>query len=420
MLISFLIYLILTYFYFKTRKFFVFSPVDIFILFFSSVLIFTILYHNFIPDTLKFNFYHFDEIKTKNYNKTIIVFLNMIVFFVLGSFAYSIKDLKHQEILKSKISFLDIRSVKFDAKFVSFLLFWLFIISLILVFIDYGFGLFQRGDYIPKKNSNYKTIYQLIFIFISLLSGVLYKKQKFFSSIIIISITFISIGIGSRYATINLLLFGTIISLFISPKRRTYFYIFFIPFLILFFGYNISLRSESNGHGLIPYLKITFQQPEIIFKYALENIYYTFIFGFYATGETLQHYKNPNFHKLYTCLSPLPGFLTDWYMYAKNMRLNLYAPFTSIGEISSYSYFSYIYYFILGFYFTFIDKFIKTQFILKKYIFAISIFLTLIIFIVLSFEYNLRSSNRYLYYSFFIYFVGISLNKKIISNAKKQ
>ena len=418
MIIHIISYLFLLFAFVKTRKYFIFSPVDIFVLFFSSVLVLSISYHHLMPEQVKFNFFNFDLIKTKNLIKTITVYLSMLIFFILGYLFFFIKDKKYRDTVKHKINIPSFDNTKLNNKTLPFVLILLFSFSAFLVFLDYGFELFQRSNYIPKKDSSYKTIYQLLFIVVSLIAAVIYKSNKFLSIFIVLGITIMTLGIGSRYASINLLLFGIILSMSINYKKRYLFYLFFIPFIVLFFGYNIALRSESNGHGLIPYLKVTFQKPDVILKYTFKNIYYTFIFGFYATSETLIHYRNPNLHKLYSCLSPLPGFMTDWYMYAKNMRLNIYAPYTSIGEISCYSVASYIYYFIMGYYFTFIDKFIKIQFLLKKYVFALLLFLTLLIFMVLSFEYNLRSSNRYLYYSYFIYIIAVISKIKIKSNAK--
>jgi hypothetical protein len=274
-----------------------------------------------------------------------------------------------------------------------------------LVFLDYGSEIFKRSKYIPKDYSYFKTIYQFSFLIISVISGVIYKKHKavaIFS--IIISILF-SLSIGSRNATVYLAAFGITYSVFLNYNERKRFYLVFIPFVFVFFGYNISLRSEASGHGLIPYFNVTIKKPEIILKYAIENLYYTISFGFFATADTITEYKNATINNLITCLSPLPGFMTRWYLIAKNMRSNIFSPFTSIGELAKFPVFSIFYYFFVGFYFASIDFFIKKEILLKKYFFAVVQFLLLSLFVISSFEYNLRASNRFLYYSLFFYLI---------------
>jgi len=77
------------------------------------------------------------------------------------------------------------------------------------------------------------------------------------------------------------------------------------------------------------------------------------------------------------------------------------------------------YYIFLGYYFTFIDTFIKKQILQKKYLLAIPQFLFLVLFIILSFEYNLRSSNRFIYYSIVLYVACVFFSKLKFTSQKK-
>ena len=179
---------------------------------------------------------------------------------------------------------------------------------------------------------------------------------------------------GSRFASINLIIYG--FTLFFALKtsfKKTIFVIWFIPFVFLFFGFNISLRSETNVHGLIPYTLLIFTKPEILYIYALKNVYYSFIFGFYATADTIKQYTFYSWNTLFTCLNPLPGRLTHWYSIDDKLRSNVFAPFTAIGELAKFKIFFLIYYFLIGYYFTYVDCFIKVSFNKKKYIIFIKI-----------------------------------------------
>ncbi|WP_445456280.1 hypothetical protein [Flavobacterium sp. HNIBRBA15423] len=227
---------------------------------------------------------------------------------------------------------------------------------------------------------------------------------------------------GSRFASVYLIIFGITFWISInSNKKRIVFLLFFIPFIILFFGFNISLRSETNVHGLIPYARILYKKPYIVYEYALKNIYYSVVFGFYATADTMKVYTFYSWSKLTTCLNPLPGRMTNWYLIADKMRSNIFAPFTAIGELAKFKVFFCIYYIILGYYFSFVDSFIKRNFKERKYFLPIIQILILTMFIIFSFEYNLRSANRYIYYSMFLfisfYFLRmLSVKKKVLNN----
>jgi hypothetical protein len=387
------------------------SPVDFFILFFSTVIISTFLYNNFYPKSEKFNFFELDFVKNHKLIPVFYVFYKMLFLFIVGVFLYGISSKGYFSLSRKKIHFLDLNKLQLNDNNIKKIIFLIGFVCLLLVWIDYGSLLFYRVQYIPYKNSPFKIIYQNLLVVLCLLSGVIYKNQKFIATISFLIAMVIGIGIGSRSATIYLLVFGLAYSVFLHPKKTMLFYLFFIPFVFVFFGYNISLRVESNGHGLIPYLNITINKPEIIFKYVIMNVYYTFVFGFYASQETIHLYKNASIANLFTTLNPLPGKMTNWYIIASKLRINKIAPFTAIGELAKYPIFNVFYYLFLGYYFAFIDHFIKLQLLSKKYIWAVLHFLLLVFYIIHSFEYNLRSAHRFVYYSTGIYGLSIIIKK---------
>ncbi len=418
LLFSALIILLSLYIFYR-RKLFLLSPLDFFVIYFTIVIILTTIYHFYCPTSFKFNFFEFDLISNKKFNKTMLVFLKMMFFFLIGVFLFYNLSKESRKISRNSISLFSERKYPFKYKAMQIAVILLLFFSVALVFMDYGFEIFRRSKYIPKDSSYLKTIYQNMFLVISILSGVIFKKHKITSLLSIIISLILALSIGSRYATIYLLSFGIVYAFLSSKNTRKKFLFFFIPFSFLFFGYNVSLRSEASGHGLLPYLSVTMEKPYIIYKYSFENLYYTFVFGFYATADTLVVYKKATIENLITCLSPLPGSMTRWYMIAKNFRSNLYAPFTSIGELGRFPNFSIVYYIFLGYYFTFIDTFIKKQILQKKYLLAIPQFLFLVLFVILSFEYNLRSSNRFIYYSIILYVACVFFSKLKFTSQKK-
>lgn len=396
---------------YNNRKFFVLSPVDIFLGFYISVIIITTLYHYCYPNSEKFDLYNLDSLNRKHYPKQVAVFLRMLSLYLLGVYIYTWLNKDYRLISTQSIKIVDSGKININFSLIYKVTIITLVICLFLVYLDYGIELFIRRKYIPKDNSIFKTIYTILLISLSVLSAVLIRRHKTLSIITITLVVLIGIGLGSRMATIDLFAFLVTYSIFIKEKKNIIiYYLIIIPFITLFFGYNISLRMESLGHGLIPYLSITINKPNIIFKYALLNIYYTFSYGFYATSETIKLYSE-NIHKLLTCISPMPGALTDWYSIANKMRINKYAPYTAIGELAKFPIFSFFYYIFLGFYFSHIDKFVKQSILNKKYLTAILLVLLLSLAIMQSYEYNLRSTNRFIYYSAALLLIANLLKK---------
>lgn len=397
------------------RKLSVFSPVDIFYFFFITCIVITTLYHYWYPKNLKFDLYNLDTLNKNHFITNINLFLKMIFFFSIGLIIFIINSIEYQKTFKTKAGFGLKKKINIDFKKVKHLSYLLFFITIILVFLDYGFELFIRQKYIPKDNSVYKTIYTILLLLLSVVSGVLYKKNKIYSLFVIIIVVTIGLGIGSRTATIDLAFYLTTLGVLKEKSNnKKYFFIISAIFIYFFFGLNLSLRLISTKHGLIPYFYAVCDNFSVVLEYVVLNTYYTFIYGFYATCETIKLYNETN-SKLMTSLSPMPGSLTNWYDYARFMRINKYAPFTAIGELSKHPVFSCIYYIFLGFYFGVCDFFIKRQLLLRKYIFPLLVLLMLCLMLMFFYEYNLRSANRYIYYSLFFMLIGSFFeNRKIV------
>lgn len=404
-------FLILKLFYSK-RVVSIISPVDMYILFFTIVIVLNSLY-TYYPKALKFDMYNLDTFNKRDFNKQLNVFLRMITLFLTGVFIYILRKKKYLRLSSQKIEIINIKNISINHEIVKKAMIILLCICCALVLLDYKLDFFYRLNYIPQKSSFLKSIYTILLIVLSLLASISFKKSKISAIVTISIVLLIGIGLGSRMATVNLAVFVFTYSFMLKSKKTKIKYFFvWIPIIILFFGYNIALRVESNVHGLIPYLKILINKPNVIFKNTMFNIYYTFIFGFVATSETIKLYHE-NINNLLTCINPLPGNLTNWYLFSQKMRINIYAPFTAIGELAKYPIFSFFYYIFLGYYFSLCDFYIKTSIIAKKYFVPAIIIILLYLYIMFSFEYNLRSSIRYIYYSSLILFLSkIKINGK--------
>lgn len=400
MLLTFIFITLLLFFcYLYKRKLSFLSSVDIFVIFYSVVIIFTILYHNFYPNNLKINLYDFDLKNLKKFDEKILVFFKWIAFFLFGHLIFRYYNKRYQSLINEKITFDFYKFLNYKKAF--FLSLTLIILSSILVILDYGTGIFYRVKYIPYESSYFKLIYNLLFLGNSFLCGYYFRFNKMFFCIIIFLILIFNLSIGTRVASITLIVFffSYFLSLQKIKKRQV---LFTVLFVLVFFGYNLSLRSEAYGHGLIPYIEITILKPEIILKYTIDNIYYTFVFGFYATIETIKDYNEHHINNLIISLNPLTGGMAEWYLIAKKMRLNIYAPYTGIGELYNFQFFFFFFVSLVGYFFSYIDLTIKENLLKKKYIQPLILLLFSALFCILMFEYNLRNATRYLYYCLFI------------------
>lgn len=394
-MIWFLLLLVL-YLVRRRTKFSLFSPLVLFYVFFLLSIIFSTAYHYWVPYSWKFNIAQLDKISNSEFWETIRVFVRMLIYFSVGVLFYKYvfnvgKNSDFKFDLKVKLP-----PIKTNHLVVAS--FSLIVLDVILVSALYGKEIFIRDTYSVDYSKLGLMLLEYSLLFLIFIGGVLYKEKRAFSRIIALFVTLLCIGFGSRMATIYLLVyFFVIFILYLSRKRKTIYLIFGLPFILLFFGYNLSLRFSEN-HGLGPYLYLPFSSSSEILKNTFFNIYYTLVFGVFATFKTLVKYPL-NYDYLLTSLNPSPGFLTNWYTIFEDLRINPYVPFTGIGEIFSYPKIAFFFYFFIGLFFAHSEKIVQKLFLNKKIIFGFILFLLTVAFVPYSFEYNLRSCVRFIYYA---------------------
>ena len=116
-------------------------------------------------------------------------------------------------------------------------------------------------------------------------------------------------------------------------------------------------------------------------------------------------------------INPLPGGLTGWYEIADTMRFNYYTPYTSIGELYNYSpTLLLIFFALLGFISSGLVIFQSSRNATSSNILQLFNGGSLLLFFLLTTQYNLRSSMRVLYLALlvnvFFYFRAKTLLKK--------
>jgi len=348
--------------------------------------------------------YHFDEVGETEFFNTIKMYMLALIAFSLGVIVYYDLSKKHIKKLFNQ-SFSESLHVKIKTndntiKFAKYLL--LIVISMYLLI--YGKAIFYRLNYLPEINRTATSILKILSFITTILIAFTYKSNKKKSFLFFSILMIFSLGTGSRTMFLSYISYFLIIFITSSNSFKNKLYFFFnLIFSLFFLAYVIELRA-LNEHGIIPYISHLKELDHNFKDSFIFNIYYSLVFGIYATIKTLQEASN-DWNMIFIGINPLPGKLAGWYDYAKNMRLNKFAPYTLHGRIFIMGkYFLFFYFFITGLIYSYFEKKIRFYIQTKRRLLAFIIVLLLILHIVYGFEYNFRAAFRYFYYALFIVF----------------
>jgi hypothetical protein len=298
-----------------------------------------------------------------------------------------------------KVSFLKVKNIK-RSKTSALSILTLFILSVFLLYLTYGWGFLLREVYHPgEANYLYLSIYKLLTLWL-IISTYFNSKFQFNSKLSILTIIIVvSLSIASR---ISVFYIGLILILYVFfsdvVKIRNIILLMVVAlFILVFLQYTRGL-DEQGLVGIYRHVDFT----EVLDMLSF-SMFYAFGFNTFITAATISEYSMyAKFSDFLTMINPLPGFMTDWYSIAPNMTVSKAVPFNSIGIIFSFGvFFTTIFYFFLGVVIGWLDGFI--QFVKSKSkILSIVIWSLLVIFVLLHFQFTLRSSLRFVYYAIFI------------------
>lgn len=387
----------------KLIKYLIYSPYHLYIAFNLTTLILTILYYYFYNN--KFDLFRLEYKTTSeeffNLIKFHLIHLNAFVFggLVIHSFT-SLQTRKTYLLRKFPLSIvfkIDNYKKLLNAAILSAVL------VLILYLMFSGKGIFIREDYIPKGDSKALTLLAKLFSLISVfLFGLVYKQNKYVSYFCFVLIILLNVSTGSRFTFVLLIAY---ILLLYNGARKTMMnnFIFLLNLVLAFFflAYIIQLRKQDT-HGLIPYLGYVFESFDAIVDYFLFNVYYMFIFGNFVTIDTVDRGLS-SWETIKISLNPMPGSMVGWYDFASTLRINKFCPYSSHGEVFTIgASFTMFFYFVIGMLITYLDISFRKFMAKKNFIAAFVILLFVGLHLIYGFEYNLRSSLRYLYYIIFV------------------
>jgi len=391
----------------RVLKYFLLSPIYLYVIFSLLSIFSTIIYFYFFEN--KFSLFGLDRVSEKVFLANLKMYITALNAFALGVIIYydlstgKVKKLYNKSFTSSLFFNYTVPS---KTIIVSRLL---LVMIMFLYFLAYGKAILIRTEYLPEVNRSLVIMIKILSFVEVILLGIAYRKDKFVSNILFFLLILISMGTASRTVFLLILTYSSI--LFISQGNTVLNKVKFTLNIFLsfvFLAYLMQLRG-LDSHGVIPYIKNIATSGDGFLRDFYFNIYYSLIFGVYVTIQTVQE-AQPDWNILFVSLNPLPGFLAGWYEYAKDMRLTPYAPYSLHGRVFTMGkLFTIFYFFMTGLIFSFMERKVRVYLNNGNRVLAFIIILLLILHIVYGFEYNLRSAFRYIYYAIFIIFISYLL-----------
>lgn len=399
--VLFIIYTGLISFLLRALKYLLISPTYIYLFFNLIIVVLSVPYYFFYDE--KFSIARVDEVSTPQFWGVINMYLIANIAFLIGFLIY------HQVATSpiKKIYNLDLNDKLFSKYIIpdyfKKLAYALSLIVIVCYLSTYGTLLLDRENYIPVfENKFLITIAKIMSLVASIVLGLLYSKEKTTSILLISLIIAFTFGTGSRITFLLLILyFLTIFQMSGNTKSNKRRFVVQIIISFLFLSFLISLR-KLDDHGIYPYIASVFSGESNILESIAFNVYYSFVFGVFATAKTLT-LASPNWYYIYVSLNPLPGSMVGWPEVAKDLLITRFMPYTLHGQVFKMGYtFSITFFMVIGLVFGYFEKVIRKNLINHKKRTAVLFTLILSLFVFYSFEYHLRSASRYIYYAYFI------------------
>jgi hypothetical protein len=389
----------------KLYKYFLLSPIHIYLIFNYLIIVLTVLYYYFYDD--KISFFNVDKATNSDFINTLKYYIVANISFLAACVIYyDYSNKKNKLIFNTELNYTLFNKYILPKRLLNISMLLVLFIFLCYAF-TYGQGIIFRDEYIPEfKNKFLISIAKILSFITVILLGLFYtdnRLKSFFGFLVVLLLT---MSTGSRATFLLLLVFLLIVFQTSGNTNKNKIRFFFqLVFAFIFMAYVLSLRKLPN-HGLVPYIASIFSGDESGIGDSIAfNTYYTFIFGFFATIRTVNEAAR-DWYIIYVSLNPLPGSMVGWYNYAPLLRLNEFAPYTLHGQVFNMGMmFTCVFFFILGLIFSYFEKIVRGLLVNNKRGMSLVLVLLLSLFLFYSYEYYLRSAFRYIYYAYFVLFV---------------
>lgn len=382
----------------------------LFIIYCLITLFFVILDHTYEVE----GFVDFFQFHASNYSQ-FYDFLTMYVWFLVLFLVFwkSSYLLLNKYFIKKSYIHQDVFFQKKESKVT--VLSWVFvvlIVNLTSMYVTYGNGIFERAEYHEFNTGGfgYAHIIYKFSLFIGCLVLLFGIKRYYVLRIIVVAlITLFSLSLATRVTPAIFL-----VAFLISMKKDVKDSVIYL-FLGLFLMFFVLYTRGFDSHGLNNYFDLDNWDVNKVEDILYFIVSYTFNFTYYASLASYELFKDKGIHlpDLITMVNPMPGFLTNWYDINKIYSLTKEAPFTSLGLVIYLLNNSFIGVFVVA-YISFLIAVADT--LLNKLknnnkILYVVIFLLGVQYVIYFSQYDLRTSIRYLYYIFVVYFLFFTVKK---------
>jgi hypothetical protein len=374
--------------------------IKIITLIWSAILLVSI-YPFFIIESYKNTFYDLNLIDD---SMSMSLYAHLLSISIFAFIFFSIKAL-----FKKHYKNLDNKEVNFEAPinyiniFIATLVFTLSFIA--SNFLIYGEGLFSRSYYISDLTSPLAIYSSLSGIFAIIFCSLLrFSRDKFIRYVGIfcsLLIFLIFVSKDSRSLVLAYLIYN-FSPIFFGYTSHAGFgnkkIVFHLIVSIILFTFILYFRG-LDLHGLIPYAESILGLTDNLqsWQSSLSELVLNVGFSLQVTQATIEELLNSNQEYLLASLSP--AFGSSWIDIMSFQRVNLYVPYSALGEIYSYSHTGLLIYLciaaIVFIFHEYVGSRANPTIRLLSLIFGIFCSLS---FAYLFLQYNLRSATRMLYY----------------------
>ncbi len=383
----------------RKYSFSILSPIYQYLIFGITTIIFSAIYFYFF--TYRFSLFGLDEISYSSFNLAIeYYFVSFIAFIVGANINYIAINKAKRSLTQQKLNLTWEIPDRLTNSLFRFSKYF-FPLTYFFIFILFGKQLFIRCEYLSSEISRSgMLLVQLVGFLGSILASLIYEKKKVLTAFYFGFLMILFFTTGSRVGVLFLMIFIGI-KFVLQPTHKTIDWMKLVAVIILilfYLAFVMHLRGLES-HGLIPYLSEVLYIDSSIFRDFFFNIYYIFIYGVFVTVKTMS-IAVKDWSIIFTNINPLPGSMAGWYEFSKTRRINVYAPFSTHGEVFSMGkWFTFCFYVAVGFIISYLDVLVRKLISRQHYFSALIINLLIVLHIFYSFEYNMRSSIRYIYYA---------------------
>ncbi len=289
-------------------------------------------------------------------------------------------------------------------------LLWIPFVALVVsVYIVGLSGVFWRDTYELGQDVQVKSLRALAEMMTTLsplMLGFVYAKgntlYKLGAGVVLVLYLFYFIGLTTRFVALFPFMF---LIGFVFGGGRVKWYFFMLVLLLFPILLYVPINSRAMAYqGVLPVIEWISHGAPSQFFYDDDGVYTrmigNFFHGYMVAFQTWYDWPNMDLSMLWISVNPLPGSMVGWYEIAPMLRVNMYVPYSTYGQLLAHGLVVILLFtIVLAFVFKSFDAFIRSD---ENPGLKVLVMICGLMFIVLSFQYNLRSSVRFLDIGIFV------------------